>query len=393
MLWAGNALSFGAQFIQQVAVNWLVYDLTGSGAILGALNGLRLLGALLIPVAGLAADRVSRRLLMFATQVTQVVMALGIVLALMLGELHVWHLFVFTLVTSAAQFFNQPVRQTLVFDVVPRSVLPNAIALGSVSLSVPRVVGPAVGGLLLAGLGPSGNFALQAGIFGAAAATIFMLRTPPLEQRERRSPLKEMAEGFAYVGRDRVLLTMLIMSCVPALCLWPYWSVLMPIFAKDVLGTGPTGLGILLSSIGVGGVSGAAAATLFGNADRRGLMQVVSMILFSLVLIGFAQSRSMPMACLFLFLGGFAEAFYVISNQTLVQLLAPEKLRGRITSLLQLTNVVFPLGGLIGGLMADAVGIRTTVTLFTSLSAAIGLAFLLGSARLRGLRISHLRMG
>ena len=345
ILWYSNGFSTIANWIQQTTLGWLVFDLTGSGSILGLMNGLRSVPMFfLTPVAGVAADRMDRKQLMFSTQLVLLLSTLALAFILLLGQLAVWHLFAFTMLVAIAMAFNQPVRQTAIFDVVPRPALPNALALSNLGMSVSRVLGPGVGGLLLATMGASGNFFIQAAALLAATLTILMLRLPARAARalRRQSPFRDMRDGFAYVGQDRRVRGLLLMGLMPPIFLWPYWNALMPIYAKEALHTGPTGLGILLAAIGAGGILGATVVATMTGFDRRGLLQLIAMVGMAGAMVGFALSRTMPIAVGFLFLGGFIEQFYMVTNQTITQLITPDHMRGRVVSLMQLPLLIPP---------------------------------------------------
>jgi MFS family permease len=161
-LWIGTVFMSGGQWIQQVTIGWLAYDLTGSSVILGAINGLRALPFLLIgPTAGVAADRMDRRKLLIAVQAVIMTTAFCMGLLVASGHVQVWHLFVFALVTSTVWSINQPLRQTLVSGAVPRESLMNAIALNSLAFNITKVLGPTAGGFLIAAFGAGGNFFVQ----------------------------------------------------------------------------------------------------------------------------------------------------------------------------------------------------------------------------------------
>ena len=393
ILWYSNGLSTIANWIQQTTIGWLVFDLTGSGSILGLMNGLRSIPMFfLTPVAGVAADRMDRKRLMLSTQLVLLLGTLTVAIILLIGQLAVWHLFVFSIMVAIAMAFNQPVRQTAIFDVVPRSAVPNALALSNMGMSVTRVLGAGAGGLLLATMGASGNFFIQAAALLAATLTILMLRLPPRSapSLHHQSPFRDMRDGFAYVGQDRRVRGLLLMGLMPPIFLWPYWNALMPIFAKEALHTGPTGLGILLAAIGGGGILGAGAVASMTGFERRGLLQLVAMLGMSGAMLGFALSPTVLIAVAFLFLGGFIEQFYMVTNQTITQLITPDHIRGRVVSLMQIPMFLFPLGSLLGGVLADVFGIRVTVITMTSIGAAIALLFLIGTPEVRKLRLSEM---
>lgn len=257
-LWFGTIFSSAGQWIQQITLGWMVYDMTGSSVLLGLINGMRALPFLVTgPFGGVIADRVDRRHLMMSTQafLAATTLAMGILIAA--GFAQVWHLFVFTLLTGVAWSFNQPVRQAVVADVVPLSDLPNAVALNSAGFNMTRVVGPSVGGILIALTGAAGNFFVQSIAYCSVVAMIFMMRVPPPPSATKESSMVEnIREGARWVWHNPTMRTLMTLALVPVIFAMPYNS-LMPIFAQDVFGVGPEGLGLLLSATGVGAFLGA----------------------------------------------------------------------------------------------------------------------------------------
>jgi MFS family permease len=180
LLLIGTTLSNAAQWIQQVTLGWLVYDLTGSGTALGTINLVRSVAALgLAPVAGTAIDRVGRRRLMLTTNAWLFTITVVLGSLLLLGLIEVWYLFVFAFLGGVAQTFDMPLRQTVVFDLVPRALAPNAVALVQTGWSLMRSLGPALGGALILWFGPGGNFVVQAGAYALIALNVLRIHFPP----------------------------------------------------------------------------------------------------------------------------------------------------------------------------------------------------------------------
>lgn len=393
ILWVGNAFSAIAMWVQQTTVGYVVFDLTGSGSILGLTNGVRIIPAVLgTPLAGVAVDRLNHKAIMLASQLVLVLSTLGIAVALAFHHLAIWHLFAFSILGAMAGAFNQPVRQTVTFDVVPRRAVPNALALANLGGSIMRVVGPAAGGVLLAAIGASGNFFIQTAAFAIAAATVLWLVLPARRKDTltRRSMFGDMWEGVVFITKDRRMLALFIIGLMPPIFLWPYWNALMPIYAKNALHTEAVGLGILLSSIGAGGILGAIVLASLNRFERRGLMYAFGLLGYAVSMLGLAFSHSMYQAVACLFFGGFMEPFYLITGQTLIQLMASDNMRGRTVSLTQLPMYIFPLGILVGGVLADLAGIRPVMIVAASIGIGFSLLFLATASEVRRLRLSDL---
>ena len=392
-LWIGTFCSTAGQWVQSVTLGWVVYDLTQSSALLGAVLSMRAIPMLLLaPVSGVVAERYDRRYALALSQLVVVFISFAIALGLALHRLQVWHLFAFTLLAGVGMVFDRTMRNTLVFGTVPRADVANAVALNSIAFSLMRTAGPAAAGFLIAWVGAAWNFTLQGLLYLCVAALAITLVTP--HEEPRRAPAKsaraDMLEGLRYAVTDPVARTILLLGMVPAFLLIPSLSALMPVFAVQVFKTGPEGLGLLLSSVGAGGVLGGIASVWTARIDRIGVTQLTAVLTFAGALVGFALSTSMPMAMAFLFIAGIAEMVNMSSNHTALQMSAPQALRGRVASLLPMFPAMMALGGLSTGLCADFLGPSHAVVALSVLGAMIAIVAWLRSSALRGLRLSKL---
>lgn len=266
-LWLGTFCSTGGQWVQQATLGWVVYDLTRSETLLGAVLAMRAIPMLLLaPISGMVADRYDRRCALAASQLIVVVMSFAIAAGLALNRLQVWHLFAFTLLAGVRMVFDRTLRNTLVFGKVPCADIANAVALNGIAFSVMRTVGPAAAGFFIAWVGAAWNFALQGVLYIGVAAIAITLNTPHEEVRHTRktSARADMIEGLRYAVTDPVIRVMMLLGMVPALLLIPSFSALMPVFAVKVFHTGPAELGLLLSAVGLGGVLGGRGVSLDG---------------------------------------------------------------------------------------------------------------------------------
>jgi MFS transporter, DHA1 family, staphyloferrin A biosynthesis exporter len=362
-LCAGTFMMSAGQWIQQVTLGWLVYELTGNAVLLGALNGLRALPFLVTgPMAGVAADRMDRRVLMLRTQYGLIATALimgGIVVA---GLLQVWHIFVFTLITGVAWTFSEPVRQSLIPSVVPKQDLANAIALNSGGFNLMKIIGPALGGVMIALFGAGGNFFVQSAAYAGVLVMIYLMHVPPTPAEARRSSaLANLKEGFSYVWSTPAVLALMILAYVPRVFAVPYQT-LMPVFQKDVLGVGPEGLGLLMAAPGVGAVLAVLMlASLARMFRRQGLLLVGSIIVLGFFLILFSQTTSFPLALVVLVAVGAFQMLFLASTNTMLMLIVPDELRGRVMSLYMLDRGLMPAGALFAGVVAHFIGAPSTV--------------------------------
>jgi MFS family permease len=364
-LWIGTSMMSGGQWIQQVTLNWLMYDLTGSTVLLGVLNGARALPFLISsPLAGVAADRMDRRALMVSTQSFLVVSAFLMGVLVASGMLEVWHLLVVTLVTGMAWSFNEPVRQSIVPTIVPREELTKAIALTSVAFNATKVLGPALGGALIAWFGAAGNFFVQGTAYLGVLVTIYAMRFPPTGREARRSSaLANLKEGFSYIASTPAVFALMVGDLVIRVFAVPYLA-LMPVFQKDVLRVGPEGLGMLVAAAGFGGVLGVlTVASASDRLPRKGLVLIWGEVLLGFFLILFALTTSFPLALVLLVAVGYCQIVAMVMANTLIQAIVPDALRGRIMGLYMLDRGLIPLGSLFSGVTAHFIGAPATVAI------------------------------
>ena len=364
-LWTGTFMMSAGQWIQQVTLGWLVYDLTGNSMLLGALNGLRALPFLVTgPMAGVAADRMDRKKLLLRTQWILVVTAILMGSLVASRFLKVWHIFLFTLVTGIAWTFTEPVRQSMIPSLVPKRELANAIALNSGGFNLMKIIGPALGGAMIALFGAGGNFFVQAIAYVGVLFMIYRMHVPPTPDEARRSSaLANLKEGLAYVWSTPAVLALMLLAYVPRIFAVPYQT-LMPVFQKDVLKVGTEGLGLLMAAPGLGALLAVLVlASLANRLRHQGIFLVASILILALFLILFSQIKSFPLALISLVAAGVFQMLFLASTNTLLQLTVPDQLRGRVMSLYMLDRGFMPAGALFAGVTAHFIGAPTTVAL------------------------------
>jgi len=392
LLLLGTILSNAAQWIQQVTVSWLVYDLTGSGTMLGSINLVRSMASLgMIPVAGLLTDRVNRRNLMLTTNGWLFIITLILGLVLLFERSHISYLFVYSFLGGMAQTVDMTLRQVVIFDLMPRSITPNALALVQTGWSLMRSLGPSVGGFLLLWFGSGGNFLVQAGAYVLIAISIMYIRFPVRKPGIiQSSPIQNIRDGIRYVIERPVTRNFTLIGFILPLFIIPIFHILPPIYAAEVFHGGPEVLGFLLSFVGIGGIAGGIVTAFMNRIERRGLVQLASLFLLSLSLIGFAFSTKLLFAFPLLASAGFFEVIFLTTNQTLLQLSIPDDLRGRVTSIVNLHAGLLPLGGLIAGIGSDLFGGPKMITIILSgITASLAAIIFLTSSTVRGYRLSQ----
>lgn len=390
----GTFLSTAVQWLQQTTLGWLVYELTGSGAMLGVVLGVRAIPlVLLAPYSGIVAERYDRRRVLMLTQLSFALPAFLIALSLAAGTVATWQLIVFTVLSGITTAFDRTLRNALVFDVLPRTQVANGIALVNVAFGATRAIGPAVAGALIALAGPTWNFVIQGLLSLAVVASLTQLSHRPAAATAHRPAWVEMQAGLRYGATDPVVRTMLLLSLLATFLLIPSFSALMPMFAADVFRVGPQGLGALLAAVGLGSLLGSALAAYLSRFDRAGALQALALMVFALSIVGFAYSPGMTGALLLLVIGGSAEMLLLTSTATAMQLSAPEDMRGRVASLVSLFPAFISMGMLAAGWAADLLGAPATAVLFALIAIGIGALSWQRSQVLRGLRLSRLVAG
>lgn len=386
LIWFGTLFASSGQWIQQITVGWLAYDLTGSGVMLGAINGFRSLPLLFLgPFGGVAADRMDRKKLMFATQLFLLITTALMATVIITGQLAVWHLFVFTLLTGVAWAFNMPVRQSVVPNLVPERDLMNALALNSAGFNITRVLGPTLAGIMIAKLGPAENFYLQSFAYFCVSITVAKLFIPTVKrtEEERQSSVREnLVEGGRFVWHHPTLRTQMILALVPVVIALPYGSI-MPIFAKEVLHRGAGGYGMLMSAVGVGAVIGTLTIASLDNIRHKGYVLLGAIFCLGISLVAFSLSRSFILSLFLLVIVGAAQMAYLTTNQTLLQLTIPDELRGRVMGIYMLNQGLLPLGSLFAGTLADVFDAPTAVMFMGSTVSLMAVLFFLRAKNIR----------
>ncbi len=383
LLWLGTISAASGQWIEQITVSWLTYELTGSPYMLGIVNGVRAMPQLLLgPFAGVAADRVEPRKLMLTTQVALFLATLALGFAIALGGVQLWMLFIFPALTGLGWVFNAPVRQAIVPNIVPRKDLMNALALNSAGFNITRTLGPAIAGLLIATLGPRDNFLLIAAAYFGVVLMVLQVRFPTIPRARVAPVLTNLREGAAFVWRHPSLRTQMIMGLVPVVIAFPYTS-LMPIFASDVLGRGPDGLGLLMAAPGVGSLLGTLWLASFGDIRRKGVVLLLALFCYGACLMVFSFSRSFELSLAILFFLGIAHVWYMTMNQTMIQMTTPDHLRGRVVGIWMLNMGMMPFGSFFAGIAAGLIGAPLAVTLMGASVALLAVWFAIRAENIR----------
>lgn len=364
LFFLGQLVSLHGTWMQNVAQAWLVYHLTASSFMLGLVAFASLIPVLLFGLpGGWLADRLPRRRLFFSTQLLALLQALVLAGLTFSGHIAVWHIVLLAFLLGCVHAVEIPARHSLLAGLVPREELHNAVALNASVFNMARFLGPAIAGLLIMRFGEAWVFLLNALTF---AATLLALLAMGLEARERGGatrPRVGMLDGFHYAWRDPRLRHAILMVAAVSLFASPY-TVLMPVFAREVFQGGPDVLGYLLGAAGAGALL--AALRLAGRRDGEGLQRWIALAAIGggVALLLFSRLSSFPAALLVLAAAGFAITTVIASTNTYLQLAAPDALRGRIMSLFSTLFIgVAPIGNLLAGSLAEVLGVQQAMLL------------------------------
>ncbi len=379
LLWGGAFTSSTGTWLQEVAQGWLVYSLTGSTVLLGLTAFLAGAPILLFSlIGGVVADRMDRRKLLLASQYTQMTSAFVLAALIYTDRVAIWHILALAFVNGLAQAFGGPAFQALIPSLVEPPHLSNAIALMSTQFNLARVIGPAIAGFALKWWGSAACFALNGLSFLAVIVALMLLSVGAVPKKNEDRLLASLGEGLRFVHDSRALRGLTVLAfCATGLGV-PLLT-LLPSFAKDVFGMGPDGYSTMLAVSGAGAVVGALVVAWMGHVEHKGRNALLMVLALGVFVAGFSRSASFLVSCAFLFLAGVALVAVFAMVSSLVQLLAPEELRGRIVSVY---NVAFrggmPLGNLATGFLARAVSPETALLGNGVLLALIGMYFLIG---------------
>jgi MFS family permease len=362
-LWIGNLFNAAGLWIQQVTIGWLVWELSGSATMVGIVSGLRFVPFIFMgPLGGVAADRLDRRHLLMITQTVMAAAAVLFAAVVALDWVCVWHAMVFSFVMGCGFAMNMPVRQSLIANTVPLKELGNAIALNATAVNATRIIGPAAGGMLIVTFGAAGNFLLQTGLYLCMVAVIFPMKVPYRDSKsaKKASAFLSLKEGIQYVWSNKTMFGLMMFSFIPSLFLMPILQI-MPAFTAEVLHARANIYGYLMASFGIGGLLATLIMASFGSIIRSGWLGVVALSSSAIFVILFSQSTHLWVAFFSLAAVGFSQLTFRINNNTLVQTLAPDSLRGRVMSIYQFDHALIPLASSALGVCADIFSTPTAI--------------------------------
>jgi len=398
LFFAGQSISLIGTWMTRIATSWLVYRLTRSALLLGLVGFAgQIPSFLLAPLAGVLVDRWNRHRLLVVTQILAMLQSAALAWLTLAGVINIWHVLLLSLFQGAINAFDMPARQAFVVEMVERREdLANAIALNSSMVNAARLLGPSIGGVVIAAVGEGWCFFIDAVSYLAVIASLLLMH---LALRPRAAPagarvLPQLREGWAYVAGSAPIRSILLLLALVSLVGMPY-TVLMPIFASTILHGGPHTLGFLMAATGVGALLG--ALVLANRRTVLGLGKVIPAMagLFGAGLIGFSLSRSLWLSLVLLLVTGLGFMVQMAASNTLIQTLVDDDKRGRVMGFYLMAFMgTAPFGSLLAGALAHRIGAPYTLLLggCGCIAGALWFASLLPKLRER-VRPIYVRMG
>ena len=366
LFFGGQSVSLIGTWITRVATSWLVYRLTGSALLLGLVGFCGQIPTLLLsPVAGVLVDRHDRHRILIITQVLSALQSLALALLALAGIITVGEILVLQVVQGVINAFDTPARQSFIVDMIEdRSDLPNAIALNSSMVNGSRIIGPSIGGVIIAAVGEGWCFMIDAISYIAVIASLVAMHVAKKPPREKNAPVvEELRAGFLYVAQSVPMRSALLLLALVSTMGMPY-TVLMPAIASGVLHGGPHTLGFLMTASGLGALAGALYLASRSSVLGLGRAMVLATIAFGVGLVGFSLSHQLWLSLLLLPIVGGGMMVETASTNTILQTIVEERMRGRVMSFYTMAFLgTAPLGSLLAGVAADRIGAPMTILL------------------------------
>ena len=363
MFFGGQAVSLIGTYMQNLALGWLVFRLSGSALLLGVVGFAGQIPSLfLTPFAGVFADRLNRRKVFIATQSLSMCKSYALAAHYLSGHIAVWHIVAISVVNGISLAFDTPFRHAFLFEMVgERELLQNAIALNSTLINSARFIGPTVGGILVALVGEGWCFLINGFSFMAVIGSLLAMRVQPMNANHQRKPIvRELVDGLQYAYRVPAIRHLLMLVVGIGFLGMPFQN-FMPVFAKDVLGGDSQTLGVLTGAIGIGSLLAA-----FYLASRSSVKQVPNIVLITSLIFGigltlFSLSSVLPLSLGLMFFTGLGMTAQFAATNTLLQHIVDDDMRGRIVSLYGMSFMgITPLGSLLLGAITPHAGVQLT---------------------------------
>ncbi|MFA4947978.1 MAG: MFS transporter [Candidatus Krumholzibacteriia bacterium] len=386
LFFAGQGISLIGTWMQQIAMIWLVYRLTHSAFLLGVVGFAGQIPTFLFaPFTGVLADRWNRHRTIVVTQTLALLQAATLAILVLTGTAQVWHLVALAVILGTINALDMPVRQSFIVQMIERKEdLGNAIALNSTMVTATRLLGPSIAGILIGAFGEGICFLVNAISYVAVIAALLAMRVAPPPARPANGRMIDgLKAGFAYVAGFAPVRDILLLLAFISLMGMPYY-ILMPVFAKDVLGGGAHTLGFLMGASGLGALVG--TIYLATRKSIRGFGRIISAAatVFGVGLIAFSLSHVVWLSMILVFVAGLGMMAQMACSNTIIQTIVDDDKRGRVMSLFTMAFIgMAPFGSLFAGALASRIGAPNTLAIGGGFCVAGGIVF---ASRLKAMR-------
>jgi MFS family permease len=365
LFFSGQSLSLIGTWVQRIAIPWLVYRLTGSAFLLGFVGFAGQIPTfILAPFAGVLTDRLNRYHIMIVSQILSMFQALALALLFFTNTIEVWNVLLLSVIQGCINAFDTPARQSFVIEMVEdKNDIGNAVALNSSMFNGARLVGPSIAGVLIASLGEGACFLINGISYIFVVISLLLMKVKPQEKKKTKDTniIKEFKEGFTYTFGFPPIRSIIILLTLISLMGMPF-SVLMPIFAKDIFHGGSHIFGFLMGASGVGALIG--AAYLASRKSVVGLEKIIPLaaVVFGLGLVSFSLSSSFPLSIILMIITGVGMIIHTACSNTILQTISDNDKRGRVMSFYTMAFMgTAPIGSFLAGSMASMIGAPTTL--------------------------------
>ena len=391
--WLGLLASVSGYQMFRAGLFWLIYVETSSPLSIGLVAVANAVPGIFFNLfGGVFADKLDKRLLVMCTQATNAFFIFILATLTITGQVQPWHIMVISFVAGAIEAFDTPARQALYPHLIDRKVMMSAVALNSIVWQSTRIVAPAVAGFIIDFVNTGVSFFVAGAGFLTMAVVLFFLRVPPIPMGSRGNPAQDILEGLKFIRQNSIFSILIGMTFFNTFFGMSY-QVLMPVFARDILEQGARGQGLLL---GAGGAGAMLITFWFGaqaTVRRKGLMIIGGAVMFGALVISFGLTsqlfHSLALAMVIMFAMGICNSMYMISIQSSLQMMVPDRMRGRVMGFYGMTWSIMPLGGMQSTAIAAAIGSPMGAPIAVALGGLAVVAFALGPAlanrKLRGL--------
>jgi MFS family permease len=386
LFFAGQLVSLSGTWMQTVAMSWLVYHLTNSAFMLGLVTFFSQVPSFFFaPFAGVYIDRWNKHKTLVLTQAVSMLQAFTLAVLTLSGKIEIWHIMLLSIVLGLTNAFDMPVRQAFVIEMIEdRRDLGNAIALNSSLVNITRLIGPAIAGLAVAKFGEGVCFLINGISFIAVIIALLFMRINKVQSPKiHGNVIGELKEGFKYSFGFAPIRDIIILLAVFSFAIMQY-TVLMPIFAKDILKGGSDTLGFLMAATGVGSLLGGIYLASRKNVLGLGKIMAVSAFIFGATIIIFAFSKNFILSMIILLFAGIGFIAIIATSNTILQTMTDDDKRGRVMSFYTMAFMgMAPFGSLTAGAIADRIGAPLTIMISGIISIICGFALLIRLPKLR----------